>query len=455
MPGKVLRFFRILCRILIGTVFIASGFLKATDPIGTSLKVAEYMQAFGVASIVGLVGFTKFSLIAAISLSAFEFLIGAAVLNGFKTKFFSVSAVVMSAFFFVLTFISAVTGLVHDCGCFGEAYKLSPWNTFYKNVVLLACSLFIYLQRKRITPVANRFWENIYTGGYSLFILAISFYSLKNLPPVDFSDFRCGTDLMEMTTGAPELQYKTTLIYSKDGKKREFAIDSLPDDTWSFVDSRTTLVSGSEEDASRMRFDLKTADGEYVTEDILRKGGPAIFISFYYRGNITEGDLGRLKKLGDSLNYGTKRADFYLLSSMNEEQTTEFLKPVYDAVERENIANLFDSDGEYKGLPFRILYSDIKTVITFNRSNGGVTYVRDGEILKKWSSFKYSNKKVINAIEKSPGSVSAKSDIRSQMYVIVSILIIVSMCVILRFISRALYKTVKKGVDAFEEIVEG
>ncbi len=448
------RFLRILCRVLIGAVFIASGFLKATDPVGTSLKVAEYLQAFGVASLVGLDGFTKFSLIAAIFLSSFEFLTGAAVLNGFKTKFFSVSAAVMSAFFLVVTFISAVTGIVRDCGCFGEAYKLSPWNTFYKNVVLVACSVYICTQRKKFTPVASNFWANIYTGGYSLFILAVAFYSLRNLPPVDFSDFRCGTDLMEMTSAPKELEYHTTLIYSKDGENREFTLDSLPDETWSFVDSKTTLVSGSEADASKMRFDLKTSGGEYVTEEVLRSGNPVVFVSYYYRGNITDEELGRLKNLGDSLKYGSVRADLYLLSSMNEEQTEEFLRPVSDAVERENVANVLDPVGEYKGLPFRILYADIKTLVTFNRSNGGVTYVRDGEIVRKWSSGRYSNKKVNEAIEKNPGGITAGSLIRSQLYVIVSILVIISMCVILRFISRALYKGVRSGIKTLEEIAE-
>ena len=199
---------------------------------------------------------------------------------------------------------------------------------------------------------------------------------------------------------------------------------------------------------------LKNSFGEDVTETVLKSESPVVFISFYDGDGITHDDLGKLKNLGDSLNYGRHRADVYVLSAMTEEETLARLKPIADAVENEAISDVFSSSYTEKSLPFSLVYSDYKSVITFNRSNGGATYVNRGIIVKKWSAAKYSNRKIISDITKNPYLLTQGSEGRSRLFLIVSLAIIIGMVLIIRLIFKALYKTVKGTVDVLEDMGE-
>lgn len=369
----VLRLSRVFCRILVGVVFTVSGFLKAVDPVGTSLKVSEYLQAFGLSGAAGVSDFTGFALAAAAVLCSVEFLTGIFILADWKQRLFPLAALCMTAFFFVLTLVSALTGLVRDCGCFGEALELSPWQTFYKNVVLLACSLVLCFVGKRrgeggCSRKSSRARRLTLYAVSPLFILGVFFYSYRYLPLADFSDFRPGTDLTASSDARSAVRYETVFLYAKDGGTETFTIDNLPDSTWTYVDSRTTLLSGSEKEASRMELVLKDSDGAYLTDEVLGSKRPILFVSFY-RSNADEKNIGRLGKVLEYLR-NSSIADIYLLSSMTDGQTAALLEEMPGVTASLN----------------GILYTDFKTLVTFNRSNGGLTLVNNGTIVAKWSA---------------------------------------------------------------------
>lgn len=441
------KLLRKAARYLVGIVFIASGFLKGVDPVGTSLKVKEYFHAF--------LGMDPghWALWLGIALCAVEFLTGVCILKVIKFRFFSAIAFLMSLFFAGVTLYSALTGKVEDCGCFGDVIHLDPWPSFYKNIVLVVLTAFLYSQRHRARPIAGSFWEWAFMFGYSVFIVGLALYSMRELPPADLTDFRPGRDLFRGDSTAL-VKYKTEIIYSKDGVRKSFSLNHLPDSTWKYEETVSTVVEGSERVARQMPLILKNSFGEDVTETVLKSESPVVFISFYDGDGITHDDLGKLKNLGDSLNYGRHRADVYVLSAMTEEETLARLKPIADAVENEAISDVFSSSYIEKSLPFSLVYSDYKSVITFNRSNGGATYVNRGIIVKKWSAAKYSNRKIISDISKNPYLLTQGSEGRSRLFLIVSLAIIIGMVLIIRLIFKALYKTVKGTVDVLEKIGE-
>ena len=133
--------------IIIGTVFIFSGVVKAIDPLGSAYKFHDYFIAFGLSWL------DWFSLPLGILLCMAEFLTGFAVISGIRQKTGILMAGLLMAFFTPLTLVLALTNPVSDCGCFGDAIKLTNWQTFWKNIVILVFTAIIFIKRKEIKPV--------------------------------------------------------------------------------------------------------------------------------------------------------------------------------------------------------------------------------------------------------------------------------------------------------------
>lgn len=439
-----MRFLRAVSRYIIGIVFIISSFVKAIDPIGVSLKIKEYAFAYS------SVHLGDSSLWLAIFLCLVEFLTGVAILKVFKIRFFSVVALLMTAFFTIVTFFSAAFDLVADCGCFGDVIRLSAWGTFYKNIVLIIFCVIVFWQRKNYKRIANNFWEWIYLIGYSAFIICLSIYSLRNLPPADFTDFKPGRDLL----GNENLvKYKTEVIYQKNGKTQKFGLDNLPDSTWEYVATNSEIIQGSLLDAQKTSFILKDLSNIDITEEVLLSNKPLVFISIYDR-NISVSQLSKIKNLADTLKYGGGDAEVFLLSSLTPEETIYMLKPITESIAVENRRNIFEDSNQNKSLPFDLVYADYKLAITFNRSNGGVTYVKNGTVIQKWSSSNFSNSKIVAALQSDAEDIIQKSEIKSHLFIEISLAIIVFMVLILRFLSKAIYKTVKKSINTIEVMGE-
>jgi uncharacterized membrane protein YphA (DoxX/SURF4 family) len=122
-----------ISRILVGVLFILSGFVKLDDPLGFSYKLEEY---FG-ADVLNLEFLIPYALGISVFVVVFEVVLGVFLLIGYKPKFTVWSLLLMIVFFTFLTFYSAYFDKVKDCGCFGDAVKLTPWGTFTKDIVLL------------------------------------------------------------------------------------------------------------------------------------------------------------------------------------------------------------------------------------------------------------------------------------------------------------------------------
>lgn len=416
-----MSFLRAVSRVILGVVFILSGFFKAIDPIGGGLKIKEYLAAFH------LDFFDFLSIPGAILLAAAEFIIGVSILKGLRVRFFAVAAFWFMAFFTLLTLVLALFNPVKDCGCFGDAVHLTNWQTFFKNIVLMGAAVIIYIQRKNFEPIAGKIVERFYIVIYSALILVISLYALIKMPQIDLGDYKPGTDLIEYQTGA-EQEYSTIFIYSKEGQEKEFTINNLPDSTWNFVDSKTTLVS---EDAptAHLDFSLKDAAGEYIARQVLELKKPVFILSFYRVASVSDRTIEKLKRLRDTLN--TNHAAFYIMSGNSVEQTEK----------------------AFAGLNIPLVYTDYKTALSFNRSNGGLTYLYEGDVIAKWSSGNYPytflRSKVLS---RDPEIIMANSIIGDQLFTEICLVLIFFMIVILRFLSKFLYKKYLSKLEALENI---
>ena len=188
MPLKVLVNF---CRILLGLTFMFSGIVKAVDPTGTPIKLIDYLYAFGMGESV----LASTLLILACILAGFEILIGSYLVAGAFNRGASLLALLMMVFFTPFTLYLAIKNPVSDCGCFGDAVVLSNWQTFAKNVFLLALALLVFIKRKLVVPFMSerRHWM------VTVVIVAISVRfmasNIINLPVLDFRPYKVGTDL--------------------------------------------------------------------------------------------------------------------------------------------------------------------------------------------------------------------------------------------------------------------
>ena len=75
-----MKYLKLFSRIILGLVFIFSGFVKAVDPLGSAYKFADYFTAFKL-------GFLEFvALPLAILLAAFELILGIALILGYHRR---------------------------------------------------------------------------------------------------------------------------------------------------------------------------------------------------------------------------------------------------------------------------------------------------------------------------------------------------------------------------------
>jgi uncharacterized membrane protein YphA (DoxX/SURF4 family) len=236
-----------LLRFLTGGLFIFSGLIKANDPLGFGYKLEEYFVVFGM----GFLNPLATGL--AIAICVLEVVLGMALWVGWKTKAVTWWLLGLVVFFTFLTFWSAWFKVVTDCGCFGDFMKLTPWQSFSKDVVLLAMITVLCYQRTRIRPLGPAILGTSMVGLTAIGVTALSFYTWNDLPLLDFRPYAVGKNLpqgMAIPEGAPRDVYKDVWQYRINGVVSRFATEDSPWDSLQadgrpseFVDRQTELVT--------------------------------------------------------------------------------------------------------------------------------------------------------------------------------------------------------------------
>ena len=351
-----------VCRFVLAIVFIFSGFVKAIDPLGTQYKIQDYLDAFGWTGV-----FPEFvPFVASALLGMLEFCLGVYLFFGIRRIIAPRAVVAVMAVMTPLTFWLAWEHPVSDCGCFGDALVLTNWETFGKNVVLLAMSLVVLKCRRRLFPLATtRFDWLIALYGF-LYILCMTVYCYRHLPVFDFRPYYVGADIrqgMSIPAGEEPTEFETRFVLQKDGVEKEFTLENYPDSTWTFVDSKTVVIKQGYEppihDFSMIRYD----DGEDITEQVLADEGYTFLLVAHQLGKANQSRMDLINELYDyCLEYGYA---FYCLTSSSDEDILKWQE---------------DTGAEY---PFCLM--DNITLKTMVRFNPGLMLLKKGTVVGKWS----------------------------------------------------------------------
>lgn len=182
-----------LCRLVLSLALIFSGGVKLIDPHGTEYKIRDYAIAFGMDDVM----WSYLPLLMSVGLSLAEFCLGVNLLFGSNRRWTSRVVFMAFALFTPFTLYLALENPVHDCGCFGDAWVLTNWQTFAKNVLLLSCAIVVcrwYRLQVRLISIHGQWLVSLYTWVYALMLMS---YCLYTLPVIDFRPYHLGADIAE------------------------------------------------------------------------------------------------------------------------------------------------------------------------------------------------------------------------------------------------------------------
>lgn len=351
-----------LCRFALAGVFIFSGFAKAVDPLGSEYKIQDYLDAFGM----GTWFPAFFPLLAGIVLSAIEFSVGIFLFFGIRKTTATWLALLLMIFMTPLTLYLALANPVSDCGCFGDAWVLTNWQTFWKNIILLIAAISVFRWKHQMIRFISAKMEWLVSLYTFLYVFALSFYCLGNLPILDFRPYKIGKNIpesMDVPKGAKPTVYESVFVLEKNGEKKEFSLENYPDSTWKFIEART-IVKEKGYEPSIHDFSMTNLEtGEDITEEVLSDKNYTFLLVAH---RIEEADDSNIDLINEIYDYAVEHGyRFYCLTSSLDDQIEQWK----------------DKTGaEY---PF-CLMDDI-TLKTMIRSNPGLMLIKEGTILNKWS----------------------------------------------------------------------
>ena len=266
------RYLSHFCRILFALTFIVSGFYKAIDPWGTILAMRNYLVAYDITAPDWLV--TTLS----IWLSGAELMMGCMLLFKVRIRMVSVFSVLSMIFFTALTLLSATVIPVEDCGCFGELIKLTPWQSFAKNAVLLPMALCFWYRYRPDRMLAFSKLEFSLMCIFFTFAMSMGVYHYRHLPLIDMLPYKEGVNIVEAMdkARASHASEEVVLLYRnrRTGRIREFSLDDKAwhnDKRWEWVDTRVESDNHSVEPMI-LEFYISNHEGEKTSEILSHEG---------------------------------------------------------------------------------------------------------------------------------------------------------------------------------------
>ncbi len=286
-----------VARLIIGSIFIFSGFVKAVDPWGTMIKVSEYLTIYR------MEWFEPLTAPFSIWLSSAELMMGMMLTFKVRIRMVSIFAFISISFFTILSFLSATVLPVDNCGCFGDAIRLSPWATFGKNLALCPLVYLVWYRYKPDKIFAFNRLELFLAGSFFISTVSLAAYCFFHLPLLDFRPYKIGVNLSEAiseayTSYAPTTV--TTLVYRNlnSGKLKEFSLEDVEwqdEANWEWVDTKTEVVAENEYKFLIAEFSLFDADGRVRTKEILDYKGDVVFVCITSTKYLSDKVLSRLE----------------------------------------------------------------------------------------------------------------------------------------------------------------
>lgn len=346
-------------RIFVGLLFIISGLIKLNDPVGFSYKLAEYFSepVFNIPFLVPV------SLPLALFLVILEVVLGVMLLIGYKSKFTIWSLLLMIVFFTFLTFYSAYFDVVKDCGCFGDALHLTPWESFGKDVILLFFILILFFNQRLINPLFQNKIQNTIVVSSVVLCSFMGYWVLNHLPIIDFRPYKVGTNIekgMEIPEGAPKSVVEMIFIYKVNGVDKEFTENDLMNipEGAEFVDRKDKIIS--EGYVPPIHDFTMDKDGSDYKEELLQEPKLLMVVTYDLALANEEGML-KLEKL----NQQAKSKGYKVIGMTNS-----------------SIEEIEKAQTKYR-LKFDFYNCDATTLKTIERANPSIVVLEKGTVMQK------------------------------------------------------------------------
>lgn len=366
-----------IIRIVVGTLFIFSGLIKANDPLGLSYKMKEFFEIWNAGldqSTVffkhPLINFFVFlhdhSLPLSVFMIAFEIIAGVALLLGWRMKIFSWLLLLLILFFTFLTGYAFYSGKFTNCGCFGDCLPITPKTSFLKDIALTLMIIFLFVNRRSIRPYFSSVANFGFIAASVIFSFGIQWYVLNYLPLIDCLPFKKGNNIpteMKPLPGSVQDSFAIRFIYEKGGKRFEFSPAQLPTDlnSYTFKDRVDKLVRKGNADPPIKGFALRTASGEDSTNIILSQ--PYCFLFFCE-------------------NFSTAVTDWQKDFEHLREKANQKKIPIYIVTASVNEAAI-----ALRKTPFadiQVLDCDFTAIRTAARTNPCLYLLKQGTVVNKW-----------------------------------------------------------------------
>ena len=353
----------VVCRLAVGLVFLFSSFVKGVDPMGTTFKVQEYMTAWSIGNITFEWALPLADIMSVLLICA-EFLVGVLLITNAYRRLSAWLLVLMMLFFTVTTLVDAITNKVTDCGCFGDAVKLTNWQTFWKNVALDVPTVWIFLtknmRRKR------RFERD---GLVFIFaaaaMLVFEIYNIKHEPVIDFRPWKVGNEMMDLESNEGVKSY-VTYRNTKTGESEEFEsaqlMDKLSDSEWAaewewessrVVDPREIMAPG---------FSMLDLEGEDHAMDLLPAEDGMIVVTVHHIDKVSNKGVVEVKRA-------------VTLAEDNGIQIVMLTAALPEEVQA------WMADNDISGLDY--YFADATAIETMMRGNPGFMYVKKATVVDK------------------------------------------------------------------------
>lgn len=346
-----MRIIKEFARYAVGALFIFSGIIKVNDPVGTAIKLEEYFDVFSVDIAPFFEWFIPAALFLSVFLSVLEVVLGVALIVGYRMRITAWVLLAMIVFFTFLTFYSAYFNKVTDCGCFGDAIKLTPWQSFQKDLILLVLIGLVFWEKDTYHPWFGRIFREIKVIGTTIIMIIIALYAIQHLPFIDFRTYKIGNHLPSLMENSEPLRY--VYVMEKEGEIFEF--ENYPTDGgYEYKEAR--LLNP---DAAAKITDLNVWQGDTdYTEELLT--GVKLVIVVHQVEKAAVDKIDRLR----NLTYTNPRFDTWILTSSGNE--------TFDAFRHKT----------QLGAPYFL--ADATVLKTMIRSNPGVILLKEGVVIGKW-----------------------------------------------------------------------
>ncbi|MDC6352420.1 DoxX family protein [Zeaxanthinibacter sp. PT1] len=345
-------------RWIVGILFIFSGLIKLNDPVGFSFKLEEYFSP----AVLDLDFLTPYALAISLFVVILEVLLGVMLLVGFRVKFTVWSLLLMIIFFTFLTFYSAYFNKVTDCGCFGDAIKLTPWESFTKDVILLVLILVLFIKRDLISPVASYKLRSLVCLVALVASIIYANYVLNHLPVVDFRPYKLGANLedgMNVPEDAPKPIYEYAWNFKIDGQEKTIVTQGeYPSVDGEFIGVETTEIQEGYEPPIH-DFTIEQGGQDFASA-MLQEDRLVMVIAY----DLGKSDLHAFAEVRDMTQKAIDAGYKVIGMSASDEEAAAAVKKKY-------------------GLNFNFYFTDQTTLKTIIRSNPGILVLHKGTVVQK------------------------------------------------------------------------